>query len=209
MKRQMLQMCLMATLLGAGQAWSQPPPPPPPPELEAHRAAVEAELAAVEAEVDAQAKHLESSSGRLSQDQLFSLLQSRESRQARFDPTPVVLCTVFFSCVLTGFLAWLWAADRKARRIHETVRLVVEKGAEIPPGLLTPPRNEPSDLRRGIILSASGLGLALFLAMIPGEEGAWGAGAMLLFIGLGHVLVWRLRNGKGPWATALSPEPRS
>lgn len=204
MKRQMLQMCLMATLLGSGQAWSHPPPP----ELEAHRAAEEAELAAVEAEIDAQAKHLESS-GRLSQEQLFSLLQDREARQARFDPTPVVICTVFFSCALTGFLAWLWAADRKARRIHETVRLVVEKGAEMPPGLLTPPRNEPSDLRRGIILSASGLGLALFLAMIPGEEGAWGAGVMLLFIGLGHVLVWRLRNGKGPWATALSPEPRS
>lgn len=108
-----------------------------------------------------------------------------------------------------GLLAWLWTLDRKARRLHETVRLMVEKGAEIPLGLLAPPQRKPSDLRRGIILSSTGLGLTLFLAMLPDAPGAWGVGVTLLFIGLGHLLAWRLQTGKGPLAASLSSEPLS
>ena len=63
----------------------------------------------------------------------------------------------------------------------------------------------PSDLRRGIILSTSGLGLAIFLGAL-GSSGAWSAGVTLSLIGVGHLIVWRLQTLKGPWSSALATE---
>ena len=176
--------------------------------LEARRKTVEDELRQLTAETDAQARQLDPDR-RLTSDQLFALLQAREDRRMaeRFDPTPAAVCSTSFGSLLLGFLAWLWSSDRKARRLHETVRLMVEKGAEIPQGLLAPPpRRKPSDLRRGIILSATGLGLTLALALRPEAHGVWSAGLTILLIGLGHVLVWRLQRAGGALASALSPE---
>jgi hypothetical protein len=226
MKPQILSVCLLLSLLGAGRAWSDPSPLPseaavpsvPQPSrgtlearrqaLEARRKAMEDELRQLAVDTDAQARQLDPDR-RLTSDQLYALLQAREDRRMaeRFDPTPVAVCTTVFGSLLLGFLAWLWSGDRKARRLHETVRLMVEKGAEIPQGLLTPPpRHKPSELRRGIILSSTGLGLTLVLALLPDLHGAWSAGLSLLLIGLGHVLVWRLQRAGGALASALSPE---
>lgn len=226
MKRQILTVCLLASLLGTGRAESAPevetPAPPPTPssprkseldarrqELEARRKALEGEFQQLTADMEAQARQLDPE-GRLTSEQLYKLLQARERRMSGedVDPTPILVSASFFSCALMGFLAWLYASYRKARQIHETVRLMVEKGAEIPAGLLAPPARKPSDLRRGIILSTSGLGLAFFLGALPDAEGAWGAGVTLLLIGVGHLIVWRLQTGKGRLSSALSPEPQ-
>ena len=236
MKTWLLSVCLVATLVG-GRALSAPMPGAPaappaphgssavkaplPPHLEAQRE----ELRARQSDLDAQRQQLESDiqqleaearridpEGRLTQEQLYALLQDREARrhsQADFDPTTAIVSMSFFGCMLTGFLAWLVAAYRRTRQLHETVRLMVEKGADIPQGLLAPvPRRKPSDLRRGIILSTSGLGLTIFLAALPGASGAWGVGVTLLLIGVGHMVVWRLQQGRGALAAALSPEPQ-
>ncbi len=236
MKTWLLTACLLATLAG-GRAASAPMPetpasPPTPPAgsaakapLPAHLEAQREALEARQSELDAQRRQLESDiqqieaearqidpEGRLSSQQLYDLLQEREARrhgQADFDPTTAIISVFFFGSMLTGFLAWLVANYRKARQLHETVRLMVEKGAEIPQGLLAPvPRRKPSDLRRGIILSTSGLGLTIFLAALPGSSGTWGAGVTLLLIGVGHMIVWRLQQGRGPLSAALSPEPQ-
>ncbi|PTL80605.1 DUF6249 domain-containing protein [Vitiosangium sp. GDMCC 1.1324] len=228
MKRQILTVCLLASLAGAGRAEAAPiaetpPVPPSPPSkvrqpelearrqaLEARRGELEAEFQELETEMAAQAKEMDPE-GRLTSDQLFELLQTRERRLDRdhFDPVPAIISMSFFGCTLTAFLAWLYASYRRARQIHETVRMMVEKGAEIPQGLLAPPpKRKPSDLRRGIILSTAGLGLAIFLGALPNAEGAWGVGVTLLLIGLGHLIVWRLQQGKGPLSSALSPEPQ-
>ncbi len=237
MKTWLLSVCLLATLAG-GRAASAPMPEAPaappaphgssavkvplPPHLEEQRE----ELQARQRELDAQRKQLESDiqqleaearridpEGRLTSEQLYTLIQEREARrnsQADFDPAPALISMSLFGCLLTGFVAWLIAGYRKARQLHETVRLMVEKGAEIPQGLLAPePRKKhPSDLRRGIILSTSGLGLTIFLAALPGAAGSWGVGVTLLLIGVGHMLVWRLQQGRGALAAALSPEPQ-
>ncbi len=234
MKVQFVAACLLGTLAMGARAESPPPseapvapsPPPTPPEvplprsldaqrqrLEAHREA----LAAQQRELEADIQQLESEArlldpeGRLNPDQLFTLLQERERLRAddvRFDPSPIVISVALFSSLLTGFLAWLFASYRRQRQIHETVRLMVEKGAEIPTGLLAPAPRKPSDLRRGIILSTAGLGLAIFLAVLPDAPGTWGAGVTLLLIGVGHLLVWRLQGGKGSWSSALASEPQ-
>jgi hypothetical protein len=189
--------------------------------LEAQRQRLEAQkeaLAAQQQELDADIQQLEAEAreidpeGRLNPDQLFTLIQERErlrADQVRFDPTPVVVSVAFFSCLLTGFLAWLFASYRRQRQLHETVRLMVEKGAEIPTGLLMPAPRKPSDLRRGIILSSAGLGLAIFLAVLPDTNGAWGVGVTLLLIGVGHLVVWRLQGGKGSWSSALASASQS
>lgn len=236
MKTCLLTVCLLTTLAG-GRAMSAPmaetpasPPAAPespavkaplPPRLEAQRM----ELEARRSDLDAQARKLEADlqqleaearqidpEGRLTPDQIFQLLRAREDArlsQAHFDPAPAIISVFLFGSLLTGFLAWLVASYRKTRQLHETVRLMVEKGAEIPQGLLAPaPRKAPSDLRRGIILSSSGLGLTILLAALPGASGAWGVGVTLLLIGVGHMIVWRLQQGRGPLSAALSPELR-
>ncbi|MFL5352021.1 DUF6249 domain-containing protein [Archangium sp.] len=237
MKCQILTVCLLASLAGAGAARAESTPTtattpttpttpttattpttPTRPDLEARRQALEsrqkeleAEYQRLAAEMEAQAKQMDPEA-RLTNEQLFELLQTREARLANgndFDPTPIAISIVFFSSMLTGFLGWLFASYRKGRQLHETVRLMVEKGAEIPQGLLAPsPKRKPSDLRRGIILSTSGLGLAIFLAVVPDTNGAWGAGLTLLLIGVGHLLVWRLQQGRGVLSRELSPEPQ-
>ncbi len=234
MKTSLLTVCLLATLAG-GQALAAPTPGTPaappaaptapsvkaplPPELEAQRQELEARQRELDAErqalesniqqIEAEAKRIDPD-GRLTSQQLYDLLQEREARrQNDFDPTTAIVSMSFFGCMLTGFLAFLVASYRRARQLHETVRLMVEKGAEIPQGLLAPaPRRKPSDLRRGIILSTSGVGLAVFLGALPGASGAWGAGVTLLCIGVGHMIVWRLQQGRGAVAAALSAEPQ-
>ncbi len=190
------------------------PAVPLPAHLEEQRQALQERKRALEAEerefaaeihkLQEEAKRVDPD-GRLTSDQLFALLQERQQLRAqqndRFDFELPILT------MLMGFVAWLFAGYRKQRQLHETVRLMVEKGAEIPTALIVPaPKRKPSDLRRGIILSTSGLGLAFFLALFPGLNGAWGAGVTLSLIGVGHLIVWRLQTLKGPWSSALTTE---
>jgi len=92
---------------------------------------------------------------------------------------------------------------RKTREVHTTLRAMVEKGAEIPPDLLAPPVRKDSDLRKGIIFLASGLGWLLFaLFFFPHVDGGaevkslWSLGLIPGMIGLGYLLLWYLRRNK-------------
>jgi hypothetical protein len=186
MKFQLVAACLLATSLAQAQAPTESPSAVPEGEFQ---------------QLQAEAQRLDPQ-GKLTNEQLYDLLMTREAR--RNDAPPMELI-VLFSAV--SFMAWLYASYRKERQRHETVRLMVEKGVEVPSALLAPPPKRPSDLRRGIILSTSGLGLAIFLALLPGTHGAWSAGVTLVLIGVGHLVVWRLQGGRGPLPSALSSEP--
>src|SRR5690349_16430001 len=217
MKSQLLTLCLLATLpawaqsppapeaLEAPEAPAATPPPAPPrsPRLEAQRQELESDIQRLESE----AQRLDPE-GRLESKHLFELLKDRErrARASDTDIAPVISRVSLLSCLLMGFLAWLLARNRKHHQLHQTVRMMVEKGVEVPPGLLAPAPKKPSDLRRGIILSTTGVGLTIFLAALPDSEGAWGVGVTLFFLGLGHLLVWRLQQGRSPLASHLSPE---
>lgn len=104
-------------------------------------------------------------------------------------------------------------ASRERDRMHETLRVALEKGQSLPPELLESLRvREPDaasapaskggdgDLRRGIVLVAVGLGLAGlgsgFGYGLPGIAGpivggiVAGAGAIPGMIGLAYLALW-------------------
>ena len=84
--------------------------------------------------------------------------------------------------------------------MHKTVRMMVEKGQEVPPALLAPPapaQRQRSDMRRGVVLVMVGLGIMLFLGAVNDwEGGAWAMGIIPFLIGVGYLLVWKLEARK-------------
>ena len=77
---------------------------------------------------------------------------------------------------------------------HQTVRAMVEKGVEIPPELLGEGKRPPSprrDLRRGILLVCTGIGIGLFLLFEDGLDEA-ALGLVPILIGIGYLIVAKL-----------------
>jgi uncharacterized protein DUF6249 len=121
-----------------------------------------------------------------------------------------VVAVVFFAPVLAIGLI-LWYRFRKARMLNETMLKLAEKGV-VPPaealGALTSGKpgatlqSTPiyeqarqiqrraawSDLRKGVLIG--GVGLALTLYSILSDREPNGFGLVLLFVGLGFVVLW-------------------
>ena len=87
----------------------------------------------------------------------------------------------------------LWYKTRKTRMIHETALRLVENGQPVPPELFMDADEPFSDLRRGVVLVALGLGLARFMYQL---DAPWSLGLIPLFMGAGYLVVWRLDSGK-------------
>jgi hypothetical protein len=86
----------------------------------------------------------------------------------------------------------LYAGARRDRTRHETIRAMIDKGTPIPQELLVPPKR--SDLRRGIVLVAAGLGLSVFFLAFPVQAGLWAVGSIPALVGLGYLVAWRLER---------------
>jgi hypothetical protein len=108
----------------------------------------------------------------------------------------IVIPVAFFACVaIVGALALIGYLRHTVQR-HQTLRAMVEKGMQIPPELLGQGQRPPSprrDLRRGILLICFGLGIALFLIVADGEEGA-GLGLIPILVGIGYLIVAALET---------------
>ena len=89
-------------------------------------------------------------------------------------------------------IATLVLRYRKHAQTQETLRLMIEKGAEIPPELLTPPVSQYGDLRRGLILVGAGLSLSIAIGLMQGF-GGWQLGARShpAVHRAGYLIVWR------------------
>ena len=102
-------------------------------------------------------------------------------------PVLIVAVIMFFSYI-------------KARSLHKTVRMMVEKGQPVPEALFAAPHTpakQRSDMRRGVILVTVGLGVMLFLAAVNEfEGGAWALGLIPFMIGAGYLAVWMLEGNK-------------
>lgn len=94
--------------------------------------------------------------------------------------------------VLVGVVAALIARahQRHTAEQHQTLRAMVDKGLEIPPHLLgTPPAmGRRRDVRRGVFLILAGVGLAIFLWIEEGLDGA-ALGLLPAYVGAAYFIV--------------------
>ncbi|MEL7304466.1 MAG: DUF6249 domain-containing protein [Myxococcota bacterium] len=142
---------------------------------------------------------------RLQPDQLERLLLAREEvlkqrAEVDGDPPLVALLIPFaaFLFVLGLVAVPLWFRNRNQLDKQETLRLMVEKGADIPPGLLATEERPRSDLRRGVILISTGIGVSLFLRIVENDDSAWSLGIVPFAIGVGYLLThWLEREPSG------------
>ncbi|HZX22364.1 MAG TPA: DUF6249 domain-containing protein [Woeseiaceae bacterium] len=114
-----------------------------------------------------------------------------------FDSDILVPITLFISIAVVYALALMYRA-RQREQIQLTVRQILDKGQELTPELLEKLGHtgaQPhSDLRRGVIAVAIGLGIASF-GVILGEHDAMrplvAIGAIPFLIGLAYLGLWK------------------
>lgn len=138
---------------------------------------------------------------KLSAEQIADILQAREDSRialagidsAVAELVPILVPFGFFLSILLGLTATLVARYRKHGQLHQTLRLMIEKGADIPPELIAPAAAPYSDLRRGLILIGAGAALLILVGLVFGfETGSWAVGLIPTFIGAGYLIIWRI-----------------
>src|SRR5437016_6170585 len=109
----------------------------------------------------------------------------------------IVFTTLFGAPVLIVAVIMI-ANYLRARSLHRTVRMMVEKGQPVPPALFGPPPAQRlrSDLRRGVVLVMVGLGIGGFLAATDWGGASWCLGLIPFLIGVGYLIVWKLEGKK-------------
>ena len=108
----------------------------------------------------------------------------------------IVFTTLFGAPVLIVAVIMI-ANYLRARSLHRTVQAMVEKGQPVPAALLAPPAvpRPRSDLRRGVILIAIGIGVMTFFGVDEGwHDSAWAFGLIPGLIGVGYLIVWKLEG---------------
>jgi hypothetical protein len=116
----------------------------------------------------------------------------------------VIVPIAFFACVAVVVALLVIGHHRLTVQRHETMRAMVEKGMEIPPGLLGAGSRPPSprtDLRRGILLICAGLGIGLFLLFEEGRSEAM-LGFIPAIVGVGYLIVAKIESSRAGEQTA-------
>jgi hypothetical protein len=107
-------------------------------------------------------------------------------------PVEIVIPVTLFLAILLGLVSTHMLRIRKQAQLHQTLRLMIEKGTDIPPELFAPPNAAHSDLRRGLVLVGVGLSLLILIGMVDGfAGGSWAVGLIPAFIGAAYLIVWR------------------
>ncbi len=125
---------------------------------------------------------------KMSGDQIHDLLR----RQGR-DEVPAIayVATIgSFVLVLTIVGLALYRGHLKDQAKQATLRLIIERGGQIPPELISPPHKPVSDLKWGILLLSFGIGLSAFIALVAGT--GWAVGLLPISVGVGYLVVWAL-----------------
>jgi hypothetical protein len=110
-----------------------------------------------------------------------------------FDPNLLIAMPLLCLTPLAIVLLVLRHRRSMASLKQKTVLELIERGAAIPPELLADSSwSTPNgDLRRGMVLSFTGIGTIAFAFTLHNHEG-WGLGLLPLFAGLGYLITWRL-----------------
>ena len=132
---------------------------------------------------------------RLRPEQIMELVQLHKDQNGNVQMAIIPLCmfTMIYVCV------WLGVSSRlkRTRMLHETIRQMIEKGQPIPPELLQPADRQcrpRSDLRRGLIFIATGIGLIVWF--LVQQNSIWPVALIPLLIGVAFLITWRLDSNK-------------
>ncbi len=113
-------------------------------------------------------------------------------------PADIVGTMIFFGALVTMVLLAQVFATRRERIRQETLRAMVDKGMEIPPGLIGDRARCSSDLRRGLVLVGAGLGLSLAFTLVhlngQAGSGLWSIGFVPMLMGGGYLVAWRVET---------------
>ncbi len=137
---------------------------------------------------------------RLSPEQIMELAKIHHETFST-EQIPDLLATILIPTAMFTMIAvcvWLGVSSRLKRNqmLHETIRQMIEKGQPIPPELLQPtdqcrPR---SDLRRGLIFVATGIGLGVWF--LVQHNGVWPVALIPLLIGVAFLITCKLESNK-------------
>jgi hypothetical protein len=103
-------------------------------------------------------------------------------------------------------IVFLYLSVRERGRL-ELARTLVEHGKELPPQLLGSSRSSRrprSDLRRGVVFLAMGMGLGACM-LLSGHRSIWSISLVPGLIGIGYLVVWALER---PATLPSDPERR-
>jgi hypothetical protein len=144
---------------------------------------------------------------------------------ALFAMVVAIVAVIFFAPVLAIALV-LWYRMRKARLLNETMLKLAEKGivpsadaldalaggkqaAAVAPyyeqAKQVQRRAAWSDLRKGVLMSGFGLALSVYSLLEDREPN--GLGLVLLFVGLGFIVLWWFEERRFAPANRASPDP--
>lgn len=139
---------------------------------------------------------------KLTPEQLHDVLIERAKRPP---PPPkgqggveIVVPVAFFALIIGIVGIALYSNFRKDKQKHETLRLVIEKGGEIPTALLVNAPNPRADLRRGLLLLSVGLALGILLIATKSGHGAWTAALIPTFLGAAYLVMYRFEKKSAP-----------
>lgn len=137
---------------------------------------------------------------RLSPEQIMKLMQERQVTFGT-ERVPEMIATVLiplgmFSMIIACVAIGVTARLKRNRMLHETVRMMIEKGQPIPPELLQPQetaRRPRSDLRTGLVLVAIGIGLCgLGLSIGSDKAKISGLGLIPILMGVAFLIAWKI-----------------
>ena len=134
---------------------------------------------------------------RLTPDQITQLAQSHKDQNGDVSAAIMVALIPVVMFTFIGISVWLGVNGKlkRNRQLHETLRLMIEKGQPIPPELLQSqdsPRRPRSDLRTGLVLIAVGIGVFF----LPLGNVSSRAGLIPLLMGVAFLIVWKIESNK-------------
>jgi hypothetical protein len=112
-------------------------------------------------------------------------------------PVDIVGTSIFFGALVAIVLLAQVFATRRERIRQETLRAMVDRGMEIPPGLIGDRARRTSDLRNGLVLVGAGVGVSLAFALVHlnGQSASelWSIGLVPMLMGGGYLVAWRVQ----------------
>ncbi len=101
-----------------------------------------------------------------------------------------------FLAIAAGTIGFLFFASRNKQAKQATLQAAIQRGDTLTPELIAAISSERSapatDYRRGVLLIALGIGIAIFGQFVdPDETALLGITAIPVLLGVGYLFVWK------------------